>query len=98
MVGDSGPPSRGAVATDGSFRLGTYQADDGAVPGLHKVAVFPAIPKEANDDPAVIAKHLSKVARRYQNIQTTPLEFTVKADGSTNHIEIVLEEAGAKRG
>jgi hypothetical protein len=61
------------------------------------VLVFPAVPDEVTDDPAAVARHRSAVDSRYQNINTTPLEFTVKDDGSTNQFDIVLEPSRAAR-
>lgn len=90
-TGEGAQSARARILSDGTFRLGTFKTDDGAVPGVHKVAVVPAVPAEAGDDPEVIARYLSTVDRRYQSVQTTPLEFTVKNDGSTNHFDIILE-------
>jgi len=36
---DRGPPARGLIARDGTFRLSTYGGDDGAVVGLHRVQI-----------------------------------------------------------
>lgn len=90
-TGEGAHPARARTSSDGTFRLGTYGADDGAVPGVHKVAVVPELPRDAGDDPKVIARYLSVVDRRYQSVQKTPLEFTVKDDGSANHFDIVVE-------
>ena len=88
---DGGQRARGTVRSDGSFELGTAASDDGAVLGVHRVVVTPAVPAEAIDDPQAIARHRATVDRRYQDIQSTPLEVTVKDDGSANDFEIVLE-------
>jgi hypothetical protein len=90
-VGETTQPARGVIASDGSFQLGTFRADDGAVPGVHKVAVIPARPPGASDDPESVVRFMSAVDRRYQRVQTTPLEFTVKDDGSSNHFEVVVQ-------
>ena len=89
--GDSSLPARGYIQSDGSFQLGTFATDDGAIPGVHKVVITPAVPTEALDDPAAIARHRAVVPAQYQNLQSTPLEFTVNDDGSTNHFDIRLE-------
>ena len=39
---DYGRPAQGPIQADGSFVLTTYQADDGAVPGTHRVSVTDA--------------------------------------------------------
>jgi len=93
-VGESSQPARGIVGADGSFELSTFQTGDGAVPGLHKVAIYPAVPQEAVNDPAAVARYMAAVDSRYQNIQTTPLEYMVKDDGSANHFDIVLKPGG----
>jgi hypothetical protein len=96
-VGDTGHAARGIISEDGAFQLGTYSNGDGAVAGVNKVVITPAIPDSALDDPASIARYRSTVDLRYQNVATTPLELIVKADGSANHFEIVLEPARTER-
>ena len=96
-TGDATQPARGTIAADGAFQLGTFTPGDGAVPGVHKVAIYPLVPEDALGDAAAIARHRSVIDSRYQNVQTTPLELTVKGDGSANHFEIVLESAGGKQ-
>lgn len=39
------PPASGEIRTDGSFSLGTRNADDGAIAGQYKVRIEPASPK-----------------------------------------------------
>jgi hypothetical protein len=96
-MGGARQPARSAISRDGQFQLGTSGQKDGAVPGHHKVLVFPAVPDEVLDDPAAVARYRSAVASRYQSIDTTPLEFTVKDDGSPNQFDIVLESSRAAR-
>ena len=96
-IGASSDAARGVIAEDGTFRLGTYSAGDGAVAGTHKVTISPAVPEEALDDPASIVRYRSTIDLRYQNVDTTPLELSVKNDGSTNHFEIVLEPLSTQR-
>ncbi len=95
-TGEAKQPAKGAIGADGKFRLGTHETGDGAVAGVHKVAVYPKIPAEAFSKPALMAHYRSLVPMQYQNIQTTPLEFTVKGDGSANHFDIVLKADGSK--
>jgi hypothetical protein len=92
-TGEASQPARGIVMPDGSFRLTTFETNDGAVAGHHKIMITPSVPGESLDDPAAIARHRSIVNRRYQSLQTTPLEYTVKSDGTGNHFKIVLERS-----
>jgi len=90
-TGEQTNSARGIIAQDGSFQLTTFEPNDGAVPGEHKVVITPAVPEEALDNPTAIARYRSLVDQRYQNVDSTPLKLTVQADGSQNHFEIVLE-------
>jgi hypothetical protein len=87
-------PARAMIDTDGAFSLGTFEIGDGAVPGLHWVAFYRRVPPEAVHDMAAIARYRSVVESQLQNIQTTPLEYTVKSDGSANHFDIQLKPTG----
>ena len=90
---EGGQSAWGIIAADGTFSLRTSEANDGARPGAYKVVINPAVPEEALDDPAAVARYRSLVALRYQNLESTPLAYTVKDDGSVNHFEVVLESA-----
>ena len=75
------PPSgRGAVgpiASDGTFSLSTYAPGDGAAVGPHKAAILaPAPPSETATPPAWAAK----LPQRYQNAESSGLEYTVEAN------------------
>jgi hypothetical protein len=96
-VGETGHAARGIISHDGTFQLGTYAHDDGAIAGGYKAVITPAIPDNALDNPASIARYRSTVDLRYQNVTTTPLEFKVRDDGSTNRFEIVLEPTRTER-
>jgi hypothetical protein len=89
-VNEPGHAARGIISHDGTFQLGTYSDGDGAVAGAYKVVITPAIPENALDNPAAIARYRSAVDLRYQNLNSTPLELNVKDDGSINHFDIVL--------
>ncbi len=96
-TGPATQPAKATIGTDGNFRLGTFNPGDGAVAGVHKVAVYPFVPEDALGNAAAVAHYRSLVPMRYQNIQTTPLEYTVKGDGSANHFDIVLESDDGKK-
>jgi hypothetical protein len=93
----SSQPAKATIGDDGAFELGTFNKGDGAVPGEHRVAIYPLVPADASNDRAAIARYRSIIDSRFQNIQTTPLEYTVKADGTSNHFDIVIKSTeGAK--
>ena len=75
-VGDNpftrGDQPRGVVGDDGSFRITTYQADDGAPPGKYTVTIFWQPKAPAGDDggnPPFV---------RYLSPATSPLRAEVK--------------------
>ncbi|MBN2293200.1 MAG: hypothetical protein JXM70_12290 [Pirellulales bacterium] len=39
LVSENARPATGTIGPDGRFSLGTYERDDGCVPGRHRVAV-----------------------------------------------------------
>lgn len=80
FVPDKGPAATGEIDKDGTYLLGTYDIDDGAVLGWHKVAItaledigglLPEQPK-ALPAPTVPAKYLSQ--------ETSGLRVEVKSD------------------
>src|SRR5262245_25885145 len=89
-TGEASQPARAIIADDGTFKLGTFSRGDGAVPGHHKVAVYPKVGEDAGNNMAAVARYRSIIDSRFQNIQTTPLEYTVQADRSANHFDIVI--------
>ena len=96
-TGEPSQPAKATIAVDGTFSLGTFEIDDGAVPGHHRVAIYPKVPPEVGNDMAAIARYRSVIDSRLQNIQTTPLEYTVKSDGSDNHFDVQLKPTGAEK-
>lgn len=81
----------GEINSDGSFQLRTYKANDGALPGKHRVAVFsqPMIGTGAERPDAVPPPTLDP---KYSDTKTSGLEFTVKED-SENSFKIEVERA-----
>ena len=92
-VGADGRFARSIIGDNGGFELGTYHSNDGAVAGKHKIMITPMIPEHAAENPAESERYRSVIDVRYQNVQTTPLELTVKDDGSENTFEIVLKSS-----
>ena len=77
--------ARGEIRTDGSFQLGTYTNNDGAMEGEYKVLIAPPpLPEEGK-------RLRSPIHPKYQNLQSTPLQFTVTKDRSKNRFNIEVE-------
>ena len=84
-----GNPAHGVTNAEGRFTLTTYDAEDGAIPGTHKVTVqyFPegALPGMEN------VGGEAKVPEQYASVSTTPLTEEVKS-GETNDITIEIQK------
>lgn len=80
---------RGAVGViqNGDFELSTFGKNDGAVPGIHKVAVTANEAGQGTGPEAVVGKSL--VPQRYANPETSELTIEVKA-GEVNKPELKL--------
>lgn len=82
----------GAIQPDGTFRLGTYAADDGAVAGAHKALVRPP---EVLADIEEGAKPPEPVLDpKFQSYETSGLQFTV-AQGD-NHFTLRVQRPAGK--
>ena len=77
--------ARGEIQPDGSFQLGTYGNNDGAIEGEYKVLIAPPpLPEEGKPrSPAIHPK--------YRNLESTPLKFTVTRDRDKNKFNIEVE-------
>src|SRR5262249_17221943 len=77
--------ARGEIQADGSFQLGTHRDNDGAREGDYKVLVAPPpLPEEGK-------RRRSPVHPKYQNLESTPLRFTVTRDRDKNRFNIEVE-------
>ena len=74
----------GHLAADGTFKLTTFGADDGAIPGQHRVAITP--PQSADPDKP---PQKSKLPAKYSSFDTSALTAEVKP--GRNNIELELE-------
>ena len=74
--------ARGRVLPDGTFALTTFEKNDGAVAGRHRVQVMPF----RNPDGSLGGP----IHPRFLQFRTSELEFEVAADGD-NHFEITVE-------
>jgi len=87
---EKGPMANGSIGADGSFVLQTYGGGDGAVVGLHGVAIVVTERGEVfeNDEPA---KWI--VPSEYASAATSGIEFEVKS-GTDNVTEFNLSKLG----
>ena len=76
--------ARGRIDGDGNYRLTTFDEDDGAIEGRHRVAVLPT----HNTGDSAQLNSQSQIPGRYTSIETSPLHFDVVA--GNNEIDIAL--------
>jgi hypothetical protein len=106
---DTGITARSKLAADGSFRLGTFAAYDGAPAGDYKAIVvqyFSATParhvhesaaEEAatHEGQAHTTETSVRVDPKFANYSTSPLRATVVAD-DTNELDFVVKRDSSK--
>jgi hypothetical protein len=85
---ETGRGAVGVINPNGEFVLGTYEPDDGAIVGKHKVAVFPIGSSFESDQ---LPSNYVAIPTRYQNGSSSGIEFEVKA-GEQNLVEVNLEK------
>lgn len=76
-VGDSDPDAvkpRGKVAADGSFKLTTYETDDGAPAGEYRVTVELWLASSRADEPPS-----NRLSPKYGKVESSGLKATVNA-------------------
>jgi hypothetical protein len=79
--------ARGVIETDGTYRLGTYEQEDGAVAGRQLVAITPAAPSGFDPDQSTAPPILDP---KYSHMDTSGLELDIQPDGE-NHFTITVE-------
>jgi len=91
------PAPRSRTDSDGRFRLGTYESEDGAAAGDYRVVVVqplpPATPGVARDLGAEHDTHVGQsvvVSTKHAAFETTGIQRRVSA-GGVNDFEIVVE-------
>jgi hypothetical protein len=90
-----GLAARGVISDDGTFKLGTYDVDDGAVEGKHKVAIRPR--SSSNFDPDAGGKRLPEtIDRRYLSVDTSGIEIEVTPAGP-NQFQLELDPPNRPR-
>ena len=86
---DSGHAATGNLEKDGSFRLTTFQKNDGAVPGKYQVAIQ-VFPSEGAGLPgAEFAGKTPPVPQKYGSAGTSGLTTEIKA--GENHLDFALK-------
>jgi hypothetical protein len=85
----------GEIQPDGTYVLGTFEEDDGAVEGLHRAIVraFPTISKDSKPDERQQSRPI--IHSRYENYATSGLEFRVHRHD--NFFTIVVEKPEERR-
>ncbi len=77
---NSGRGAKGVINSDGTFTLGTYSTNDGALVGAHKVGVASFDETKGRGPESPNGKLL--IPDRYLNPQSSGLTIEVKADGN----------------
>ena len=81
--------ARSVIEPDGTFRLSTYDEGDGAVAGLHRVAISPPMDMTVDRDEVRTRRVIHP---RYTDIEASGLEFEVSADGP-NEFEVQVSRS-----
>lgn len=81
-----GRAAKGEVQADGSFRLGTYKGDDGAIIGKHKVSVIAIRPPASGESSAERTDNVFLLPSRYAIAEESGFEFEVKANDANKFI------------
>ena len=93
---EEGMLASGTTDSAGRFTLTTSATGDGAVPGKYKVAIsivpeevapMPGFPEEKDYMPPV-----SPLPKKYTDVNTSDLLFTVETDASKNDFKIELTD------
>ncbi len=85
--------ARARIRPDGTFRLGTYEEEDGAVEGPHRVLVMPPWPEGGGGDEEAPPKPKARpvIHRRFFDYETSGLQVTVSRDKEKNFFVIEVE-------
>lgn len=83
----------GTIRTDGTFVLGTYSSDDGAVVGEHQAIVTQLIIDDGLQKHEL--DHGDPVDPRFGNYSSSPLRVTIK-ELDSNEITLTVEKAKSR--
>jgi hypothetical protein len=79
--------ARGVIGPDGSFVLGTFEIDDGALVGKHRVVVIADyVIGSGAERPGLIPE--SKLHSKYRDFRTSELEVIVKPEPNNVFIDV----------
>lgn len=73
----------GEIQADGTFRLGTFTDNDGAMTGTHRVAISPPLPPVDAPAPLLL------IDKKYGDMATSGLEVEIKP--GANEITLTVE-------
>ncbi|MEZ6088657.1 MAG: hypothetical protein R3C05_11640 [Pirellulaceae bacterium] len=77
----------GVIDADGHFELGTFDSNDGARPGKHRVAVFaPNVIGSGYERPGLIEK--STLDPRFSDFRSSGIEIEVREESNEVTIEV----------
>jgi len=83
---EHGPPARGEIQPDGTFRLSTFGTNDGAVLGTHRVQIACNESQDPNAPPpnpdVEVARGESLIPEKYSNYATSGITFEVEDEGT----------------
>ena len=84
--------ARGKIKRDGSFTVGTYVSDDGAVEGIHEITVLQIsgtyLTAKYNDE--IKHDHGALVNTSYFDYRTSNLKYDIKQE--TNQVELIVSK------
>ena len=83
--------ARGKINRDGSFSVGTFEKEDGAVLGVHEVTIqqFTSLPLTANQNVKIDHDHGKLVADKYKTYESSDLRVTIKKPN--NELRLVVD-------
>jgi hypothetical protein len=73
----------GEIQADGTFRLGTFEDNDGAMAGMHRVAISAPLPPVDAPAPLLV------IDKKYGDMSTSGLEVEIKP--GPNDVTLTLE-------
>lgn len=100
---ESPRPATGRTDAEGNFYLTTFEDDDGALPGEHKVVVIKIDDSRQEDEPELsmdealeaprkrIKRRRGLLPKQYAQIETTPLVVTV-SENEPNDVTLALTD------
>lgn len=85
--------ARGKIQKDGSFQLTTFDENDGAVIGRHKIVIMQFVSNQLSGQLGVKIQHNhgDLVDKKYLDYRTSDLKWTIKSDG-LNKVKLVVEK------